>query len=333
LVYQCTRWNVWQRNFGIVMLNKYQEVGGILAAARKEKNKTVAAASESTRIMVRYLEAVEAGQPEKLPAPEYFMLFARSYAEFLGIDTAVFEEIEERVRAEAAAAADVRVRPPEIENRAPEKKPKSRKLGRVVFGIVSLIIIAAAVYLAYTLLWPRLRQSSFFSKRAGAVSDEIRPANNAAEMDISVPDQPYQPPDRLRLRLTAIQDVWVTVARDGDTVFNQKLTAGLEQNWEADFRFWVTLSNAQTVDLYINDRKLLPLADKAQPVTDLEINQTNFERYLAPVSDSTLLSAPATQSTSAIITGDTTAGTRALPGEGQANSPGGATDGEANDED
>jgi len=316
------------------MLDKYKEVGDILTAARKERNKTVAAASESTRIMVRYLEAVETGQPGKLPAPEYFMLFARSYAEFLGIDTAVFDEIEERVRAEAVAV-DTRVRPPEPEKRESEKKPKNKKILRIVFYIVSLLIIAGAVYLAYTQLWPRLRHSSFFSKSTdvGAASNETQPANNAAEMNIVVPDQPYQPPDKLRLRMIANQDVWVTVARDGDTVFNQKLTAGLEQSWEADFRYWLTLSNALAVDLYINDRKLIPLTDKAQPIADLEINQTNFERYLPLVSDTTMLSAPVTGDTSTMMSGDTAAAPGNLSREGQTNPAGRTTEGEAHNED
>jgi len=317
------------------MLDKYKEVGNILTAARKERNKTVAAASESTRIMVRYLEAVETGQPGKLPAPEYFMLFARSYAEFLGIDTAVFDEIEERVRAEAAAV-DTRVRPPEPEKRASEKKPKSRKFLRLIFYIVSLLIIAAAAYLAYTQLWPRLRHSSLFNRSAtdvGAVSNETQPAENAEEMNIVVPDQPYQPPDKLRLRMIANQDVWVTIARDGDTVFSQKLMAGLEQSWEADYRYWLTLSNALAVDLYINDRKLVPLADKAQPVTDLEINQTNLERYLPLVSDTTMLSAPVTGDTSTMMPGDTVAAPGNLSRQGQINPAGGTTEGVAHNED
>ena len=281
------------------MLDKYKEVGGILAAARKEKNKTVAAASESTRIMVRYIEAVETGRPENLPAPEYFMLFARSYAEYLGIDTAVFDEIEERVRAEAAAP-DPRGRPAPPEPKPPKEPRRGRKFVAFIIVVFCLIVIAVAAYLAYTQWWEPSRRGQSGAKRSAlAVSQkDRRSAEDVSATDIAIPEQPYRPPGKLKLRMMAIRDIWAMVIRDGDTVFNQKLAIGTEQSWEADYRYRLTLTNALAVDLYLNDHKMLPLADKDQTVTDVEINQANFGKYLAQVSDSLALPVPNFQDTS-----------------------------------
>ena len=70
------------------MSDKYVEIGEILAAARREQGKTLKDASESTKIMENYLTAIETGDPGSLPSVAYFLLFARSYAQYLGIDPA-----------------------------------------------------------------------------------------------------------------------------------------------------------------------------------------------------------------------------------------------------
>ena len=77
------------------MSDRFKKIGEILAAARMEQNKSLKEAAEITKIKESYLEAVEAGNPDGLPSTTYFNLFARSYAQYLGIDPALFDEFEE----------------------------------------------------------------------------------------------------------------------------------------------------------------------------------------------------------------------------------------------
>ena len=61
-------------------------IGDRLRLARTDRRLTLEEAEQATRIGRRYLEALELGQYEVLPAPVYARGFMRSYAAYLGLD-------------------------------------------------------------------------------------------------------------------------------------------------------------------------------------------------------------------------------------------------------
>ncbi len=62
------------------------EVGQRLAEARESRNITLKRAEQDTRIRLKYLMAMEAGDFEALPNPVVARGFLRSYARYLGLD-------------------------------------------------------------------------------------------------------------------------------------------------------------------------------------------------------------------------------------------------------
>src|SRR3954451_4483551 len=71
--------------------------GERLRAAREEKGLSLEDVAAQTRIPRRHLEAIEAADWDKLPAPTYTIGFARSYASIVGLDRA---EVADQLRAE-----------------------------------------------------------------------------------------------------------------------------------------------------------------------------------------------------------------------------------------
>ena len=63
-------------------------IGARLEAARLAKRLTLEEAERDTRISTEYLDALERGRYEVLPAPVYARGFMRSYADYLGLDPA-----------------------------------------------------------------------------------------------------------------------------------------------------------------------------------------------------------------------------------------------------
>jgi cytoskeleton protein RodZ len=61
-------------------------IGGFLAAKRGERGLTLHQASSATRIRLEHLSALEADEPELLPAPVYARGYLRTYARYLGLD-------------------------------------------------------------------------------------------------------------------------------------------------------------------------------------------------------------------------------------------------------
>lgn len=67
-----------------------QELGKALAEARKARGLTLLDVERDTRISSKYLQALEDGQLETLPAPVYARAFMRTYAQYLGLNATSF---------------------------------------------------------------------------------------------------------------------------------------------------------------------------------------------------------------------------------------------------
>ena len=63
-------------------------VGEILATRRGDNGSSIEDVSAALRILPEYLNAVENGDLDKLPAPTYFIGYVRSYANYLGLPAA-----------------------------------------------------------------------------------------------------------------------------------------------------------------------------------------------------------------------------------------------------
>jgi cytoskeleton protein RodZ len=61
-------------------------IGVLLRRTRESKRLTLADVARGLRIRLHYLEAIENGLYERLPAPVYTVGFIRAYADFLGLD-------------------------------------------------------------------------------------------------------------------------------------------------------------------------------------------------------------------------------------------------------
>src|SRR5262245_48071423 len=81
-----------------------QSIGQKLKQAREEQRITLENASESTRIRMPYLQALEVGDFSVLPSPVQARGFLRNYAEYLGLD---FDRLLAELRTEQAAADEI----------------------------------------------------------------------------------------------------------------------------------------------------------------------------------------------------------------------------------
>ena len=81
-----------------------QSIGQKLKQAREEQRITLENASESTRIRVPYLQALEAGDMSTLPSPVQARGFLRNYAEYLGLD---FDQMIDELRAESTSLDEI----------------------------------------------------------------------------------------------------------------------------------------------------------------------------------------------------------------------------------
>ncbi len=260
------------------MPDTYKQIGKVLLATRKEQKKELAEVAEASKIMVKYLEAIENGDPSQLPSATYFLLFARSYASIVGLDPAIIDEMADHDPT-GLPSNGKEIEPDTEEEVDEEEGPKEEKgSGNTLLTIAVVILLIVAALVVYKLYFvdpTSAINGDAANVPAGAEVGEIPGMNQAG-----VEPTAYLAAEPLKFHMLANQDVWAMVIRDGDTVLNRELKGGEQRSWEAKYRYFVTLGISTAVKLTLNGEALAPLTERPRTVLNVEINQTNFEKFL-----------------------------------------------------
>ncbi|WP_369025903.1 helix-turn-helix domain-containing protein [Qipengyuania sp. RANM35] len=120
-------------------------VGDRLRAAREKAGFDLEQVAAETRIPIRHLQSIEAGQFGALPSRTYAVGFSRTYARTVGLDE---REIIDQVRAELAEGdLDPRTSPARFEPGDPARVPGR---GLAWFAVLAGIILVAGIYAFYS---------------------------------------------------------------------------------------------------------------------------------------------------------------------------------------
>ena len=224
-------------------------IGQQLRQAREEKSITLHAIAEKTNISVRFLDAIEKGQIEKLPGGIFTRGFVRSYASHVGLDP------DETVRAFVAAHPALRTDDDEDE-RAP--RDRAGAIAQLVgAGVVIALLLAGA-------FWWFTRTSGAVSgaANAGAVADAApTPAPfPAAAPDVPVVQEPVAVPGEspavstmaLRLTVSPTGRCWVQVKADGRIRLAREVLAGERVEIEAADRLEIVAGDAGAFGYHLN---------------------------------------------------------------------------------
>src|SRR5580704_4590908 len=117
-------------------LDSSLDIGAALAAARASLGLSLEAISETTRVRVRHLEALENGRIDQLPSRPFTVGYVRAYAKALGLDA---DAVAARFRTEHPSPDDDELRSPVGVRH--EKKPGYNGLivAAVGFAVVAVI--------------------------------------------------------------------------------------------------------------------------------------------------------------------------------------------------
>lgn len=112
-------------------LKVYGSIADTLRLARQEHGQDLRTVAQVLRIRFAYLEAIEAGDFDKLPGVAYALGFLRTYAEFLGLDG---DEIVERFKHESQGSE------PKLDLVFPEPVGQNRIPGGAIILISALLL-------------------------------------------------------------------------------------------------------------------------------------------------------------------------------------------------
>lgn len=114
---------------------RYSQLGTSLREAREARGVSLAQAAAETRIIQRYLAAIESGEYHHLPGDVYARGFIRNYAQYLNLPA---DELIDMYRAERGVSAPIRVVPAAV-------PPRTRTIFIPSIWAVVLVVMALVV--------------------------------------------------------------------------------------------------------------------------------------------------------------------------------------------
>jgi transcriptional regulator with XRE-family HTH domain len=330
------------------MTELYKKFGELLKLERKRKGVKHEELSEQLKISSTNLEYLEEGEVSSLPSMIYYNLFAKAYAEVLGIDyertiEAIKEdlgEVFEQDETEAAAPADGKKAKKKVEKSKEDSETSESAIPikKMLYLFGGIVIVFAAFLLIYLVFFSSddvktdVKPHPEKSTEIDAKPDESDAGESEAAFDWNVPD--YQEPQQMKLRLIPRNQSWSTVLADGDTAIFRNLIPGRVYDVAAMYRLTVSVGIPSQVDIELNSKPVDLRNAETGRISRVNINQLNLAGFLEDKTEteaavtSTGNAAPSPQDTSGQASGNTGPEIETPVDTSQDKSPGG----DSNDE-
>ncbi|MEW5795379.1 MAG: RodZ domain-containing protein [Candidatus Zixiibacteriota bacterium] len=270
------------------MSETYVKFGTLLRLERERRGIKLEAVSGDLKIPIETLLRVEDGDVDSLPGELYFRLFAKSYAELLGIDftrtiEAIREELGESLEPAAPENTAVRnpKRAPETVSQSASSEPQARKPGRIGVVLAIIFVIGLAVGAAIYFLW--LKKAIAETSPVEPILENTTDISPTFEYESTRDTAPYVSGDTMVLVLYARVGSWASVLADGDTLLSQMLTPDREYRGRASEQFIVSLGKPTLVDVTLDGRPAQLADPETGQVSQVVIDKQNRELFYAPI--------------------------------------------------
>ncbi|MEI7816416.1 MAG: RodZ domain-containing protein [Desulfuromonadales bacterium] len=253
--------------------------GAILRRCREFHGITLEEASETTKIGISHLKALEGDQIREFANQAYLKGFLRIYATYLGLNSDDVARMYEKLFGVKGEKPDL-TRAAAIPGRPPRRLPSLKKMLFPASLLIVILVTAkffkptppplvrqvqpvAAVTLPLQNAAVQMVQSSVRHSRV----ERISPVNKAekrltepADSEITaVAKRPLEAGKGLIVKIKVTQTGTLTSTVDGSSPQQQDLTIGDVIEWKAEKKVTLELSNAGGVDVELNGKPYKPL--------------------------------------------------------------------------
>lgn len=245
--------------------------GAILRKAREEKGWSYKEVEASTKIRIRYLEAMENEEYDILPGPTYTKGFLRNYSRLLGLNP---EEIVEYYNASLDTG-------PEPETHLPLTPIQSTPVWFKPIVLIAMAVFAVAVVFGITYfskLNDRPPVSEYTTPIPSAPSSgEQNNGQSNMDEEEKTEEQPVQY-EGLVAELSFNEDCWLQVKVDGVMVIDGMRNSGTTEMLQGtNLIEFVTIGNAGGLSITLNGKEIPPLGESRQPVWNYVISEETLK--------------------------------------------------------
>jgi cytoskeleton protein RodZ len=265
----------------------FAEIGRKLKTAREAKGISLGELSANIRINQNYLQRIEAGQMEGLPALTFLRGFVRNFAIAVELD-------EGEILSDFKALVDLynpgplpleppaEVQPQPLVTFSPTKA--------ILMGLLVAMIGWAAYLIVQVATAPDVEVSSTSQEQAPAKTAEPAPPGAAQPAAIEPPPQaaqpdaapkspapvavaPVEPPRNLQLTLHGLERSWVRLSVDRREPIDVFLEPAETGEWEANEEFRLTIGKSHGVSVYLNGEEILLPKEHNLLIPELVLNK------------------------------------------------------------
>ena len=273
------------------------EIGQRLKRARQEKGITLEEIASRTRISLAYLQDMEQGKFDFLPAP-YVIAFTKSFANYVGLDgNEVVASLQVPAQTPAMPKPVHAARPPSTRHEPPAKLDDStddlKMPMRPIFPYLREVLLGFAIVLAMALLLIWVARSPS-DKQEEVVANDNSTSAQAGAPEITIDEMAKQaaeqaklqaPPEPTLLTLEARieADVWIRVVADDSATTDAIYPRGSVQTWQAKNNFRMRVGNAGAVTLILNGKNLAKIGEQGHIANVLVNREGIAEKQLQRV--------------------------------------------------
>jgi cytoskeleton protein RodZ len=251
------------------------KVGARLRAAREKRGVSLRQISNSTRISVTSLEALERSDLSRLPGGIFTRAFIRAYAREVGLDPE--RTIEDFVTELSADSAIANSRFSVVEDGARFESSRKAATTAINLALLSVPIIGLVIY--YTGPHTPAAPAALHAPVAEAVPLPPAPLREAAP---SPPARVHLPePTGLQMEIAPRATCWVSVTADGERVFFGLMAAGEKRAVTAKDQILVNVGDAAAFVYTLNGQPGRQLGAPGQVVSK-RITLSNVGEFVSP---------------------------------------------------
>jgi len=229
--------------------------------------------SDSTRIGMRYLEALEGDRLEVIPRQFFFRAILRSYARAIGLDESlILKKYDEKIQ----FGEQLEYKESGAET-APARSGVPAWVRTLVLG---LALVAVGTLLFVFVLAPRRTAGPAPKAPPGPAAVEVVPTPVTPATPLQAPFK--EQVNGLVLEATFSEATWLRVFVDGQPFFEGTKQAGETLEVKAERELVLHTGNSGGMAFTLNGRRARPLGPRGAVLTDIRITLDNYRTFLAP---------------------------------------------------
>lgn len=235
-----------------------ERAGDMLRAARIAAGLDLADIATKTRVPLRHLEAIEAGDYSKLPSTTYCVGFVKAYARTVGKDEQAMAEL---ARAELNHVSTEKNAFVEYEI-SDQKQMPSKMLAWTAAAIALLVVVGFVLWRNMSIADPR---------EADPVSVDASEPSAALTQNASVAVPIAKPTGQVKL--TATGPVWFKIYEpSGKRIFEKEMAIGESYTVPADaIRPQIITGRPEALRVSVGGQDVAPLGPPERTVKDIEV--------------------------------------------------------------